>query len=66
MPTPWIEVKPEVMMGKPVFRGTRIPVELVVEKINGGETIEDLLKSYPRLCREAILAGLEYGSDRTE
>lgn len=51
-----IEVNPEVMMGKPVIKGTRITVELVLEKLAAGETVEQILDAHPRLTREAILA----------
>ncbi len=42
-----IEVNPKVMMGKPVIRGTRIPVELVLRKLSEGATEDDLLDAYP-------------------
>ena len=53
----------EIMMGKPVFRGTRIPVDLVLEKMAAGETTEQILAAYPRLTREAILAALAFAAD---
>jgi Protein of unknown function (DUF433) len=43
------EINPKVMMGKPVFKGTRIPVELILRKCSEGATPEDLLDAYPRL-----------------
>ncbi len=49
---------PNVMMGKPVIAGTRITVELVLEKLAAGETIEQILEAHPRLTREAIQAAL--------
>jgi len=55
-----IEINPKVMVGKPVIKGTRISVELVLEKLASGETIEDILHSYPHLDRRQILACLEY------
>ena len=45
---------PNVMMGKPVVAGTRITVELILEKLSAGETIEQVLEAHPRLTREAI------------
>lgn len=48
------------MTGKPVIKGTRITVELVLEKLAAGETIEEILTSYPHLNRDQILACLEY------
>jgi uncharacterized protein (DUF433 family) len=58
-----IEVDPRVMLGKPVIRGTRIPVELVLRKLSEGATEPDLLNAYPRLTREDIQAALAYAAD---
>jgi len=58
-----IEIKPAVMLGKPVIRGTRIPVELVLRKLAEGATIEELLEAYPRLTAEDIRAALAYAAD---
>lgn len=49
---------PNIMMGKPVCAGTRITVELILEKLAAGETIEQLLQSHPRLTKPAVLAAL--------
>ena len=57
-----IEVDPRVMLGKPVIRGTRIPVELVLRKLSEGATEADLLNAYPRLSREDIHAALAYAA----
>lgn len=57
-----IESNPEVMMGKPVIKGTRITVELVLEKLGAGETIEQLLEAHPHLTRSGILAALEFAA----
>lgn len=53
---------PAVMMGKPVVEGTRITVELILEKLASGETIEQLLEAHPRLTRPAILAALNFAA----
>ena len=53
-----IEIDPDVLGGKPVIRGTRIPVELLLRKLAEGATEADLLDAYPRLTREAIHAAL--------
>lgn len=53
-----IEINPRVMMGKPVIRDTRIPVELLLRKISEGATEDDLLDAYPRLQREDIRAAI--------
>jgi len=58
-----IEINPNVMLGKPVIRGTRIPVELLIRKMSEGATVEDLLDAYPRLTREDIHAALAYAAD---
>ena len=58
-----IERNPEVMLGKPVIRGTRIPVELIVRKLGEGASIGDLLDGYPNLNREDIQAALVYAAD---
>ena len=55
-----IDSNPDVMMGKPVVAGTRITVELILEKLAAGETIEDLLEAHPRLTREGVLAALAW------
>jgi uncharacterized protein (DUF433 family) len=51
-----IEVRPDVMLGKPVIRGTRITVEPILRKLGEGATIEDVLDGYPRLQPEDIRA----------
>ncbi len=58
-----IEVNPAVMLGKPVIRGTRVPVELVLRKLSEGATEADLLDAYPRLTREDIQAALAYAAN---
>lgn len=50
------------MMGKPVVAGTRITVELILEKLAAGETIEQILEAHPRLTREGILAALKFAA----
>jgi uncharacterized protein (DUF433 family) len=58
-----VEINPSVMQGKPVLRGTRIPVELLLRKLAEGATIEDLLDAYPRLAANDIRAALAYAAD---
>ena len=58
-----IEINPEVMVGKPVIRGTRITVELILRKLSEGATIADLLDAYPRLTKEDIQAALAYAAN---
>lgn len=58
-----IEINPAVMLGKPVIRGTRIPVELILRKLSEGATEADLLEAYPRLEPADIKAALAYAAD---
>jgi uncharacterized protein (DUF433 family) len=58
-----IEVNPKVMLGKPVIRGTRITVELILRKLGEGATQADLLDAYPELTREDIQAAMIYAAD---
>ena len=53
---------PNVLMGKPVVRGTRISVELILEKLGAGETVDDLLSAHPSLTRDGIGAALVYAA----
>lgn len=53
-----IITNPKIMFGKPVIKGTRVPVELILEKLAQGETIEYLQKAYPRITRADISACL--------
>jgi uncharacterized protein (DUF433 family) len=54
---------PTVMMGKPVVAGTRITVELILEKLAAGESMEQILDAHPRLTREAIQAALAFAKE---
>lgn len=58
-----IEIDASVMLGKPVIRGTRIPVELIIRKLSEGALETDLLDAYPRLTPEDIRAALAYAAD---
>lgn len=57
-----VVVDPNIMMGKPVLRGTRITVELVLEKLAQGETVTDILAARPRLTKEMVLAAVDYAA----
>ena len=57
-----IEVRRDVMMGKPCLKGTRIPVYLILEKMAAGETVEEILAAYPQLGPKHIKASLEYAA----
>ncbi len=58
-----IELNPRVMLGKPVIRGTRIPVELIVRKLAEGADEKGLIQAYPRLTTDDIHAALRYAVD---
>jgi uncharacterized protein (DUF433 family) len=57
-----IVIDPDVMVGKPVIKGTRIPVYLIVEFVANGMTEKEILKEYPQLRKEDIKAALLYAS----
>lgn len=58
-----IEINPEIMGGKPVIKGTRIPVELVLRKLGSGVEVSELLAAYPHLTAEDILAAQAFAAD---
>ena len=53
---------PKIMMGKPVITGTRITVEMILEKLSAGETVEQILEAHPRLTKESIRASLAFAA----
>lgn len=57
-----IEIRSDVMMGKPCLKGTRIPVYVVLEKLGAGETNEQILDAYPQLTTDHITAALKYAA----
>ncbi len=62
IPISYIVRNPDVMLGKPTIKGTRITVELIVRKMAAGYSIEALLEAYPHLERVQLLAALEYAA----
>ncbi len=66
MPTERITVDPNVCHGQACIKGTRIPVHQIVRMLANGDTIEDLLKEYPSITREDILACLDYAASLAE
>lgn len=58
-----IASNPKVMMGKPVIRGTRITVELILEKFAAGYTEDEILRAYPHITREGIRAALAFAAE---
>jgi uncharacterized protein (DUF433 family) len=53
---------PDIMMGKPTIKGTRITVELILEELGEGLSVEDVLKGHPHLTREQVLAALQFAA----
>ncbi|MCK4762238.1 MAG: DUF433 domain-containing protein [Candidatus Aminicenantes bacterium] len=58
-----IIVNPEILLGKPVIKGTRISVELILKKLSEGMLIEELLTAYPNLTKENVFAALSYSAE---
>lgn len=66
MPKDRISVDPNICHGQACIKGTRIPVHQIVRMLANGDTIEDLLKEYPSITREDILACLDYAASLAE
>ncbi len=58
-----IVVDPKVMVGKPIIKGTRIPVDMILRQLAQGTTIDEMLEDYPQLTKEDIKAALAYCAD---
>ena len=58
-----IRSDPSVMMGKPVITGTRITVELILEKLAAGETVQQIVDAHPRLTEKAVRAALAFAAE---
>lgn len=54
---------PRIMVGKPIIRGTRITVELILRKLAAGQTIDQILEDYPHRTREGVVAALEFAAE---
>jgi uncharacterized protein (DUF433 family) len=63
IPHDLISSDPKVMMGKPVIVGTRITVELILEKLAAGETIDQIVSEHPRLTPTAIRAAMAFAAE---
>jgi len=57
-----IAINPKIMLGKPVIKGTRIPVELILKMLSQGISVEEVLQEYPHLTREDVQACLAYAA----
>lgn len=64
MAQPIITSSPEVLSGAPVFAGTRVPVQALIDYLEGGETIDDFLAGFPTVKREQVVAFLEEATAR--
>ena len=62
----YIEKNPKICGGKPVFKGTRIPVYIVLDPLSAGESVENILKNYPLLKKEAVLEAIKFASQYTK
>jgi uncharacterized protein (DUF433 family) len=58
-----ITVDPDILVGKPIIKGTRISVELILDRVADGWTTEDILSAYPHLTREDVLAALSFAAE---
>ena len=63
MTKPLITRSPDVMGGTPVFAGTRVPVQTLLDYLEGGETLDDFLEGFPTVSREQVVAFLEEAKD---
>ena len=61
-----VTTNPKVMVGKPVIKGTRITVELILRQLAQGMAVKDILANYPHLEKEDILAAIEYAAQLVE
>lgn len=58
-----IEINPQIMLGKPVIRGTRIPVEIILKKLSRNISVEAILDDYPNITEEDIKASIAFASE---
>jgi uncharacterized protein (DUF433 family) len=58
-----IHSDPKILAGKAVVRGTRIPVDLILEKLGAGESIADIVAAHPRLTQDAVHAALSFAAE---
>jgi uncharacterized protein (DUF433 family) len=64
MHKPVVTCSPDVLGGTPVFAGTRVPVQTLIDYLEGGETIDDFLEGFPTVGREQVVAFLEEARDK--
>ena len=61
-----IEINPKILLGKPVFRGTRMPLYVVLDLLAEGLTVHEVIRDYPDLTEEDIKAAIQFASDATK
>ena len=59
-----VKIDPEIMSGAPCFAGTRVPVRILIDYLEGGETLDEFLAGFPSVSREQAIAYLEEASKR--
>ena len=59
-----VKIDPEIMSGAPCFAGTRVPIQNLIDYLEGGESIEDFLEGFPSVTREQVIAFLEQAKER--
>jgi uncharacterized protein (DUF433 family) len=59
-----VKIDPEIMSGAPCFAGTRVPIQNLIDYLEGGDSIEDLLEGFPSVSRKQVIAFLEEAKDR--
>ena len=64
MKKPLVTCSPDVLGGAPVFAGTRVPVQTLIDYLEGGDTIDDFLEGFPTVKREQVIGFLEEAKDR--
>lgn len=58
-----IFISPDIMLGKPVIKGTRITVELIIKKMSEGMEVNDIIQEFPQVTRDDVMACLAYSAD---
>jgi len=59
-----VKIDPEIMSGAPCFAGTRVPIQNLIDYLEGGDSIEDFLEGFPSVSREQVIAFLEEAKER--
>ena len=58
-----VKIDPEIMSGAPCFAGTRVPIQNLIDYLEGGDSIDDFLEGFPTVSREQVIAFLEEAKD---